>query len=130
MASFLGDLSRSRQAYELLLPHAHTCVVSLGLVCEGPTSRPLGMLATTLGRYDDAELHFDDALAMNARIRSPLWTSHTQCEYARMLRLRGRPGDRGRASTLLTTATATADELGLHALSNRASAEARLTETG
>ncbi len=116
--------------YELLLPHADTCVVTLSVICEGATARPLGMLATTLGRYDDAERHFERALEMNARIRFPLWTAHTQYEYARMLRLRDRPGDRGRARTLLATASATAGELGLHALSTRGSAEARLTGTG
>jgi DNA-binding SARP family transcriptional activator/tetratricopeptide (TPR) repeat protein len=127
-ASFLDDHSRARQAYELLLPHAHTCVVTLSILCEGSTSRPLGMLATTLGRYDDAEQHFEAALEMNARIRSPLWTAHTQYEYVRMLRLRDMPGDHERARTLLTTATATATGLELHALRRRASAEACLAE--
>jgi tetratricopeptide (TPR) repeat protein len=126
----VDDLSRSRIAYEMLLPHANTCLVTMSLTCEGSASRPLGMLATTLGRYDDAELHFEQALKMNARIRSPLWTAHTQYEYARMLRLRDWPGDRERARTLLTKASATADELELHAVSNRVSAEVRLTETG
>jgi tetratricopeptide (TPR) repeat protein len=93
-------------------------------------SRPLGMLATTLGQYDDAELHFERALDMNTSIRSPLWTAHTQYEYARMLRLRGRPCDHSRAQTLLTPATATAEKLGLHALSRRASADEYLAEVG
>jgi tetratricopeptide (TPR) repeat protein len=130
VASFLGDHSRSREAYELLLPHASICLVSPAVLCEGSASRPLGILATTLGRYDDAEQHFEDALEMNARIRSPLWTAHTQYEYARMLRVRDKPADRDRARTLLETASATAEKLELHALSRRASAEARLTETG
>ena len=129
VASFLGNRSRSGQAYELLLPYVNTCLVSPGVMCTGSTSRPLGMLATTLGRYDDAEQHFKDALGMNAKIRSPLWTAHTQYEYARMLRLRAGPGDRDRARSLLMTASVTATELGLDALRQRASAEARLTET-
>jgi predicted ATPase/DNA-binding SARP family transcriptional activator len=130
VASLLDDHSRSRRAYELLLPHANICLVLPAVGCEGSMSRPLGMLATTLGRYDDAELHFERALEMNTTIRSPLWTAHTQYEYARMLRLRGRPRDHSRAHTLLAAATATADELGLHALSRRASADAYLAETG
>ena len=128
-AFMLDDLAHSRQAYDLLRPHANTCLVLPSAVCEGSTSRLLGMLATTLGRYDDAELHLQRALEMNAKIRSPLWIAHTQYQYARMLRLRGRPADRDGARTLLTTATATANELELHALSKRASAEARLAET-
>jgi DNA-binding SARP family transcriptional activator len=129
VASFLDDHERSRQAYELLLPYANTCLVGMSLQCEGSTSRPLGMLATTLGHYDEAELHFEDALEMNAGIRSPLWTAHTQTEYARMLRLRGKPGDLDRARLLLATATATADELGLHALATRTSTEGHLIAT-
>ncbi len=129
-ASYLDDHDRCRQAYELLLPHANVCLVNPSMLCEGSTSRPLGMLATTLGRYDDAERHFTRALEMNARIRSPLWTSHTQYEYARMLRRRSAAGDREQARALLATACATASELGLLALSRRAAAEARLVATG
>lgn len=114
----------------MLLPHANTCLVGLSVQCEGSTSRPLGMLATTLGRYDDAEQHFEDALEMNTKIRSPLWTAHTQYEYARMLRLRARSHDHERARILLATASATADELGLHALSGRASAETCRAQAG
>jgi DNA-binding SARP family transcriptional activator/tetratricopeptide (TPR) repeat protein len=130
VASWLDDHSRSRHAYELLLPHANICLVLPAVGCEGSMSRPLGMLATTLGQYDDAELHFERALDMNTSIRSPLWTAHTQYEYARMLRLRGRPCDHSRAQTLLTPATATAEKLGLHALSRRASADEYLAEVG
>jgi hypothetical protein len=86
------------------------------------------MLATTLARYDEAELHFTRALQMNARIRSPLWTAHTQYEYARMLRLRDRPSDRDRADTLLATASATSDTLGLQTLGRRVSAETYLAD--
>jgi tetratricopeptide (TPR) repeat protein len=125
-ASLLDDHSRSQQAYELLLPYANTCLVALAILCEGSMSRPLGMLATILGRYDDAALHFERALEMNARIRSPLWTAHTQYEYARMLRLRAKPRDHNRARTFLAKAAATANQLGLDALSSRASAEAHL----
>ncbi len=128
-AVFLDDHNSSHQAYDLLLPHADTCLVTLAFTCEGSTSRPLGMLATTLERYDDAERHFEDALDMNARVRSPLWTAHTQYEYARLLRLRATPGDRDRARTLLAAATATANTLGLPMLSRRASAEAHLLAT-
>jgi tetratricopeptide (TPR) repeat protein len=126
-ASFVGDLRRSRQVYELLLPHANTCMVT-PVLCVGSTSRPLGTLATTLGHYDYAEQHYRRALEMNARIRSPLWTAHTQYEYARMLRLRDKPDDRSRARTLLAAASATASKLGLHALSHSTSAETRLSD--
>jgi len=125
VAHALDDRGRSQEAYDLLLPYANRFVVSLSVLCEGSTSRPLGMLATTLGRYDDAALHFDRALDMCAQIRSPPWMAHTACEYARMLRLRGGPGDHARAGAHLATADATAGRLGLHALKRRVADELR-----
>ena len=124
-ASMLGDVAGCRRAYDLLLSYAHTWLVALTVMCEGSVARPLGMLATTLGRYNAAEAHFELALSMNATICSPLWTAHTQFEYARMLRLRDKPDDARRADRLLTSALDTADELGLAALRARAGGAAR-----
>jgi tetratricopeptide (TPR) repeat protein len=120
VTSFLHDRNRSREAYELLLPHANTCLVAISLVCEGSTSRPLGMLATTLARYDDAELYFQQALTMNAQIRSPLLIAHTQHDYAHMLLLRNHAGDNHKALQLLTEVLATAEQLGLKMLADKA----------
>ena len=104
----------------MLLPYADRCAVTTTLLCQGSLSRPLGLLATTLSRYDDAARHFDEALAMNARIRSPLWIAHTQHQYASMLLRRNRPVDKDRALQLLEQTIATADNLGLTDLANKA----------
>ncbi len=117
---FLDDLPRARLLYNLLLPHADRCVVAYSLLCYGSVSRPLGLLATTLSRYDDATDHFERAIKMNAQIRSPLWIAHTQHDYARMLLQRNLPGDRDKALELLTEALDTADRLGLKALAGKA----------
>jgi tetratricopeptide (TPR) repeat protein len=87
-------------------------VVPLAHLCQGSASRPLGLLATTLSRYEDAAQHFEHALTMNMQIRSPLWVAHTQHDYARML-LRNHAGDREKALELLDEALATAEALGL-----------------
>jgi DNA-binding SARP family transcriptional activator len=118
-AALIDDLGRCRQAYDMLLPYADICLVALAVMCEGSISRLLGVLATALGRYEQAEAHFERALRMNEAIHAPLWTAHTQHELARMLRLRGGPGDDARARALLAAAQATADELGLEALGQR-----------
>jgi tetratricopeptide (TPR) repeat protein len=119
-ASMLGDTTRCQDAYDGLAPYADSCMAALTVMCEGSVARPLGMLATTLGRYDAAEAHFEQALVMNAAIRADLWCAHTQFEYARMLRLRDRPGDRRRSDGLLAAAVETAERLGLVALLERA----------
>src|SRR5262249_47036680 len=79
-------------------------------------ARPLGVLATLLGRYDDAECHFEKALEMNARIRARIWVAHTQHGYARMLVARDQPGDREKAAALAAQALATAREVGMKPL--------------
>jgi tetratricopeptide (TPR) repeat protein len=116
----LGDAARARLLYDLLLPYADRCVVSAGLLCRGSASRPLGLLATTLSRHDEAARHLDQALRMNTQIRSPLWTAQTQHDYARMLLLRNSLGDRDKARELLTQALTTADRLGLKGLADTA----------
>jgi tetratricopeptide (TPR) repeat protein len=110
----LGDAPRARLLYELLLPYADRCVVSTALVCLGSASRPLGMLAATIGEYDDARRHFEHAMTVNAQIRSPTWIAYTQQDYARMLLLRDGPGDRAEAQRRLDQAHAIGDRLGLH----------------
>ena len=116
----LGDVPRAQTLYEALLPDADRCAVTWALLCHGPVSRPLGLLATTLSRHDDAARHFKRALEMSAQIKSPLWLAHTQSDLARLLLLRNDPGDRDEALPLLDDALATAEELGLNAVTSKA----------
>lgn len=119
---FLDDVPRAALLYKLLLPYAERCVVIVALPCLGSASRPLGMLATTLSRYEEAARHFQQALKTNAQIRSPLWIAHTEHDYARMLLLRNHAGDRDKALELLKETLAAADKLGLNALADKARA--------
>jgi tetratricopeptide (TPR) repeat protein len=113
----LGDARRAAILYDLLLPHRDSCVVLGGLTGNlGAISRSLGGLAAMLSRYDEAERHFEHALAVNARIRARIWVAHTQHEYARMLIARDRPGDREKAASLAAQALATAREVGMKPL--------------
>jgi len=109
--------------YSLLLPYVHLNVCMLdALVCYGPVARYLGLLASALGRWSQAERHFEEALEMNARMGArPLaaWTRH---DYAEMLLARGGPGDREKAQPLLEESLATARELGMKALEAKAEA--------
>jgi DNA-binding SARP family transcriptional activator/tetratricopeptide (TPR) repeat protein len=120
VAALLGDVPRARLLYTLLEPYAGRCVVNFALLSQGSAARPLGVLATTLSRYDDAERHFERALATNTRIGSPLWIAHTRHDWARMLLVRDRPGDAARALGLLRQALAAAEELDLQALAGDA----------
>jgi hypothetical protein len=117
--ALLGDAPRATLLYELLRPYAHQTVVA-GLVdCYGSASRYLGLLATTLARWDDAVQHFTDALAMNARLGARPYVALTQQAYAAMLLARDRPGDRAQATSLLAEAAETARELGMTVLAEK-----------
>jgi tetratricopeptide (TPR) repeat protein len=123
VCTFLGDRERAEMLYRILLPFAgRNVVVSNGAACYGALSRYLGALATTLEQWDDAEHHFEDALAMNTRMDTRVWLAHTQEQYAAMLLARCESGDREGASALLDVALATAHELGMRALEERVSA--------
>ena len=114
----LDDAEHAELLYDLLIAYADRCVVVFGVVCKGSASRPLGLLATTMRRFDKASRHFVDALETNDRIGSPLWVAHTKHAYASMLLRRGLPGDVYQALELVEETLATAQELGLTALAD------------
>jgi tetratricopeptide (TPR) repeat protein len=120
VCAFLGDTRRAATLYRLLLPYnGYTVIIGGSHVCYGAASRYLGMLATTMERWQDAAQHFEDALAMNARMGARPWLAHTQHQYAVMLLTRYQSGDRDKAMSLLHEALATARALGMHALEGR-----------
>ncbi len=81
------------------------------MVCLGSTSRYIGMLATALGRFEDAERHFDDSDAMNTRLGARPLLAHTKVDRARLHLARHGRGDVARARELLQEAAAAFDEL-------------------
>jgi tetratricopeptide (TPR) repeat protein len=112
--AFLHDAQRAATLYELLLPYAErTIVAAYAHTCYGSVSRHLGLLAATMGRWDDAVQHFEYALEVNARLDAKPYLAHTQEDYARMLIERNAPGDRDKAFRLLTEAIAMYREIGM-----------------
>ncbi len=108
----LEDREALASIYEALLPYADRCASILRFFLFGSVSRSLGLVATLLSRFDDAERHFEAALAMNRRIRTPLFVAITQQDYAWMLLRRGSGGDREKALDLLAEAIETHQRLG------------------
>ncbi|MDP9238061.1 MAG: AAA family ATPase [Chloroflexota bacterium] len=115
--TLLRDVGRASILYELILPYQDRCVVvtssCIAFICSGSFHRQLGGLATTMSRWDDAERHFEAAIAMNLRMRSRGWAARTQSGYASMLLDRESPGDRERALALLQLALDAAQEMGM-----------------
>jgi DNA-binding CsgD family transcriptional regulator len=112
-------LDHAPTLYDMLLPFASRNVISAGhnMWC-GAVARYLGQLAAILGRWEEADQHFRDALAINARIGAPPLVARTQLAYARMLLDRDNPEDREQARTLASEALATARAIGMTRLTD------------
>jgi DNA-binding SARP family transcriptional activator len=117
---YLDDAERAAVLYDYLLPYKdRTIMVGFLCACYGAAARYLGILATTLQRWVEAEAHFEDALEMNTRIGARPWLAHTKQQYAAMLLARGKAADHHKAKQLLHEALATAEELGMQALKEK-----------
>ena len=108
----LADADAAGSLYSLLAPYANQFPAAAGLI-TGCVAHFLGILATTLARFDEAERHFAAAEAAHARLPGPGWLARTRLEWARMLLTRRASGDAERARQLLGQALETARELGL-----------------
>lgn len=113
----LDDAEHAVVLYELLLPFGHQVAVAQhGVMSDGAVARYLGLLATVLGRWDDAEAHFIAALALNERLGARIFVTATRHDHGRMLLRRGAPADDLRAHALLDAAAGEARGLGQSAL--------------
>ena len=117
VCSYLSDVRRAAILYDLLLPYAPLqCVIGSAAIGTGSALRFLGILASTMSRWEDAAAHFEGALLMNTRIGAKPFVALTQQEYGGMLLKRGQPGDRDKAIEILDRALATANEIGMQGL--------------
>lgn len=84
-------------------------------VC-GAADRYLAMLETMTGAYDAADVHFQQALALEEQAGGIALAARTRYWHARMLTARNDPADRDQARTLLADCMDTATRLGMAAL--------------
>jgi len=120
LATGLDDAVAAGLLSDRLAPYAHHCpTLAHGGVVLGSTSHYLGLLATTLGRYDEADGHFATASAIHNRMAAPAWMARTDLDWARMLTVRRHHGDLDRAHGLLGAARERFAALGLTVWSKR-----------
>jgi hypothetical protein len=99
--------------YDQLLPlAAQVRVMAVVLSCVGSYGYYRGLLASCLGRWEDAGRHFADALAMNERLGARPYVVRTRRAWAAMLLDRNAPGDASRAGDLIAAGRAEAERLG------------------
>jgi tetratricopeptide (TPR) repeat protein len=118
----LGEDEAAAKLYSILLPYDHLYAQAPVEASFGSVARGLGVLATRLRHFEDAERHFETALEIEQRMRARPWLAHAQHDMARMLVARNGPGDQERASDLVAEAVRTYRQLGMEAWAGRAEA--------
>jgi tetratricopeptide (TPR) repeat protein len=111
VAVALEDRPRAETLYGLLLPYPNHNTPNGFNYQLGSVSFFLGVLARLLGRAKDAAAHFEEALAMNARMGCIPYVARTQAAFGDLLAGSARPADRLRADALLSEAAKTARRL-------------------
>ena len=109
----LGETKHAQIVYRLLAPYSARNAMLGWYHTYGSVACALGRLAGLIGRLDEAEAHFERALAANARIRATVPLAHAECELAKLLLARGEGDHSERAGALLTSAHRKADALNL-----------------
>jgi class 3 adenylate cyclase/tetratricopeptide (TPR) repeat protein len=122
VASHLGDREAAAVLYDYLAPWP-TLVVCTAVTVQGAVAHNLGTLARVLGRHEEAEAHFTQALEVHRRLAAPFYQALTQLEWARTLRDRGSGTDLVNAEAMLQSSLATAAERGFAAVDRAARRE-------
>jgi hypothetical protein len=119
-----GDRETARVLYPRLLPYAALNVTAFEwLAYVGSCAYYLGQLALLLGNVEDSRAHFAMALELNTKLGARAALARTELGYAKALfATKGVAHDRARARSLVRSATALAQELGLHGLLREARA--------
>jgi DNA-binding CsgD family transcriptional regulator len=118
----LGDAELAVKLHGLLEPYAgrNIAIGRVGALYLGPAAYFLGLLDLTLDRPEEAVGRFEHAAALAGRMQARPMVAMCREGHARALLALDRPGDRQQAAALLEEVVATAEELGIHGLGERA----------
>ncbi len=116
----LGEAAGAEILHQRIEPYAgQVLCVGQGGTPTGSISFYLGLLATTMGRGDEAVERFATAAAIHERMDAHPWLARSRAELAAVLQRRGDPHDAALARRLLDQALTTAVELGLPRVEER-----------
>jgi tetratricopeptide (TPR) repeat protein len=118
-AARLGDPVAAEMLYERLAPWPDRVGYDVTGV-YGAVAHYLGHLATVLGRYDRAEIHFAQAQIIHEELQAPFHLARTHLEWARMLLARAQPGGNAAARAHLESARDLAHRHGCTQVEQRA----------
>lgn len=116
-AATIGNVTAAAQIYEALSPYRGRLVVLSGAsAVYGPVSHYLGLLASTVGRFDEAVAHYAEAVAFEEGIGALPFLAHSLAGLASARDARGDPGDMAAARRDRERARAIAERLGMAVL--------------
>ncbi len=102
-AVLVGHRETAAAVRERLVPF-HDMLVSFSIGAQASIAHYLGLIDHLLGRHDDADRWFGEAMAMHERFESPVLIAQTNVAWAGLLAERGTGDDHDRARTMATDA--------------------------
>lgn len=123
--AFVGDRELAEKVYEALSPRRGGAVLAsmVGSAVMDLYDRLLLILAVTTERWDAVDEHAATALAVAAKLGSPVWAAWVEADWAVALERRGRSGDLERARELRVRAGHAAERFRMPGLSARCRVE-------
>jgi DNA-binding CsgD family transcriptional regulator len=118
----LQDVASAAALYRRLLPYGERNIIQSTPVCYGSAQRYLGLLASIMRRWEDAERHFGAAALAHASWGAAPFLARGRYEHARMLVARDHPHEWERAWELLGSARHEAERLGMSQLAHQVQA--------
>jgi tetratricopeptide (TPR) repeat protein len=116
-SALLPDAPHAATLFAMLAPYrGRNIVAGMGVLCPGSVAHFLGILATRLGRFEDAERCLAEALAAHERLGGVLMCAYTRYEQASLALARRAPGDETRATELAAAAMRDAEAHGMKRL--------------
>jgi class 3 adenylate cyclase/tetratricopeptide (TPR) repeat protein len=112
IAGLAGELDIAQRAYNYMLPFRGV-IAGTGQSAEQPVALSIGTAAAALGRFEDAEQLYAEAIDLSERLGAPTFVAATRVQWAQTLLDPAGPHDVTRARELAQQALATAEELGL-----------------
>jgi hypothetical protein len=110
----LGAAEHAAALHSLLEPWAgHCAVLDYGWAVLGSVSRPLGALATLLGRHDEAVARYEAAARLDTAMGAHPWVAHDLIGHAEALLARGGPDAPEAAAAILAAAAPIVTGLGM-----------------